>query len=106
VFGDGGQTRDFTFIENVIQANLRACTAAESACGRAYNVACGERVSLNELLDRIGELLGAAVAREHRAPRAGDIRHSLAGIDEARLHLGYEPAVGLREGLRRTLATY
>jgi UDP-glucose 4-epimerase len=106
IYGDGEQTRDFTFIENVIHANLRACEADESACGRAYNIACGERVSLNRLLDHIGEALGTKVARVHEAPRAGDIKHSLAGIDEARSRLGYRPQVSLVDGLRRTLEAY
>jgi len=106
IYGDGEQTRDFTFIENVVQANLRACEADESACGRAYNIACGDRVSLNELLDRIGEALGTEVARVHETPRAGDIRHSLAGIEEARSRLGYRPQVTLLEGLRRTVEAY
>lgn len=106
IYGDGEQTRDFTFIGNVVQANLRACGADEAACGKAYNVACGDRVSLNGLLDQIGEFLGSKVEREHRDARAGDIRHSLAGIDAARNGLGYDPEITWVEGLRRTLATY
>lgn len=106
IYGDGEQSRDFTFIDNVVQANLQACHAPPAACGRAYNVACGDRVSLNGLLDRIGELLGKSVERQHRDPRPGDIRHSLAGIDEAREHLGYHPQIDWVEGLRRTLTAY
>jgi nucleoside-diphosphate-sugar epimerase len=106
VYGDGEQTRDFTFVENVIQANLRATEADPSACGEAYNIACGERISLNDLLQRIGKLLGKEVTAVHEEPRAGDIRHSLAGIEAARRGLRYEPVVDFNEGLRRTIKAY
>jgi UDP-glucose 4-epimerase len=106
IFGDGEQTRDFTFIGNVIQANLNACRAPSEAFGRAFNVACGERISLNELARKIGELVGNDVEAEHTDPREGDIRHSVAGIDLARRLLAYEPSVDLHEGLRRTLEAY
>jgi nucleoside-diphosphate-sugar epimerase len=105
VYGDGEQTRDFTFVANVVQANLRACAADPAACGEAYNIACGERTSLNALLARIGELTGRPVRAEHLPPRAGDIRHSLAAIDRAADRLGYRPALDLAEGLKRTIAT-
>jgi nucleoside-diphosphate-sugar epimerase len=106
IFGDGEQTRDFTFIGNVIQANLNACRAPAEAFGRAFNVACGERISLNELARKIGELVGNEVEAEHTDPREGDIRHSVAGIDLARRLLAYEPSIDLNEGLRRTLEAY
>ncbi len=106
IYGDGEQTRDFTFVSNVVQANRLACAAGESALGRAFNIACGERISLNKLALTIGELVGREVAPIHDAPRVGDIRHSLAGIDEARHHLGFTPVVNLVEGLRRTLEAY
>jgi len=102
IYGDGEQTRDFTYVENVIEANLKACEAPESACGAAYNIACGNRVSLNELLSRIGTVLDREVRANHEEPRAGDIRHSLASIELATARLGYRPKVGLDEGLRRT----
>ena len=103
IYGDGEQTRDFTFVANVIQANLAACEAPLAACGQAYNIACGQQISLNGLLARIAAVLGTEPSAEHTAPRAGDIRHSLAGIELAREQLGYNPEVGLDEGLRRTL---
>ncbi len=103
VHGDGEQTRDFTFVANAVLANLLACQAGPSACGQAYNVGCGERISLNELLLRIGELTGLDPTAEHVDPRAGDVRHSLAGIEHATANLGYRPEVDLVEGLRRTL---
>jgi UDP-glucose 4-epimerase len=103
IYGDGLQTRDFTYIDNVVQANLLACQAPDDACGLAYNIACGERISLNELLQRIGEILGRKIPVDHVAPRAGDIRHSLAGIELAASRLGYVPAADLSTGLRRTV---
>ncbi len=106
IYGDGEQTRDFTFIANVVQANLKACTAGEAAWGGAFNIACGERISLNDLVREIGEITGNRVQARHADPRPGDIKHSLAGIDRARELLGFEPEVDLREGLRRTIEAY
>lgn len=106
VFGDGQQSRDFTYIENAVDANLKACEAPGTACGRAYNIACGERVTLLQLLKILGRVTGAAIRPVHERPRPGDVRHSLADIQEARRHLGYEPRVSLEEGLRRTLAAF
>jgi len=106
IYGDGEQTRDFTFIANVVDANRLACQAGSGALGRAFNIACGSRVSLNELVRVIGELTGREIAPRHVDPRPGDIRHSLAGIDAARSDLGYEPAIDLTEGLRRTLGAF
>ncbi len=103
VYGDGLQTRDFTYVDNVVQANLLACRAPAEACGRAYNIACGERITLNELLRRIGEIMGREIPADHVDPRPGDIRHSLAGIDLAVSRLGYAPEADLSEGLRRTV---
>jgi nucleoside-diphosphate-sugar epimerase len=102
VFGDGGQTRDFTYVANVVQINLRACTAGPDALGKAYNVGTGERISLNDLLEALGELGGTRVEPDYRPPREGDVRHSLASIDRARTLLGYEVEIGLKEGLQRT----
>lgn len=102
VFGDGEQTRDFTYIANVVQANLLAATAPE-AVGHAMNIGCGERVSLNTVLRSAGELLGVAVEAEYRDPRPGDVRDSLADIGLAQRLLGYKPAIGFFEGLERTL---
>jgi nucleoside-diphosphate-sugar epimerase len=102
VFGDGEQSRDFTFIANVVQANLRACEAPERAWGRAYNVACGDRITLNGLLEILGGFAGVRPDPEYADSRPGDIRHSLADVGAARELLGYRPEVDLREGLRRT----
>jgi len=106
IYGDGEQSRDFTFIANVVRANLLACEAGDAALGGTYNVGCGERISLNELVRRIGEIAGRTVEPEYAAPRTGDIRHSLASIEAAGGRLGFRPEVGLAEGLRRTLEAY
>jgi nucleoside-diphosphate-sugar epimerase len=102
VFGDGEQTRDFTFIENVVQANLLAARSPE-AIGQAMNIGCGERISLNRVLDLARELLDVHIEAEYREARPGDVRDSLADISRARKLLGYTPNVTFREGLARTL---
>jgi nucleoside-diphosphate-sugar epimerase len=106
IYGDGEQTRDFTFVANVIQANLGACQAGKEALGGAYNIGCGERISLNELVNSLGRLTGKRVRAEHTDPRPGDIRHSLASIDLAKSRLGFRPDVDLIEGLKRTVEAY
>jgi UDP-glucose 4-epimerase len=107
IFGDGLQTRDFTFVTNVVEANLLACHApAEQAAGGVFNIGYGTATSIRELWDRIADLVGVAVEPLHHAPRAGDVRHSLASIARAREQLGYTPTVDIEEGLRRTIAYY
>jgi nucleoside-diphosphate-sugar epimerase len=106
IYGDGETTRDFTYVANVVQANLLSCTAAESALGKAFNIGCGRRISLNELARTIGELTGHEVTPVYEPERVGDIKHSLAGIERARRHLGFDPRIDLVEGLRRTVETY
>jgi nucleoside-diphosphate-sugar epimerase len=103
--GDGAQSRDFTYVENVVQANFRAMEAP-GVSGEMFNVACGQRYDLNSLIRELGETLGVE-PEIHRMPgRAGDVPHSLADISKARRLLGYEPAVDFREGLRRTVAWF
>lgn len=102
VFGDGEQTRDFTYIENVVQANLLAATAPDAA-GAFMNIGCGERISLNQVLKIAGDLLGIQVEAEYREVRSGDVRDSLADISRARRLLGYDPTVKFADGLARTL---
>jgi UDP-glucose 4-epimerase len=104
IFGDGRQTRDFTFIDNVVEANLLA--ASKDVSGQVFNIACGERISLLELVSLLNELAGTNIAPRHAPSRPGDIRHSLADISLARRVLGFEPIVSVREGLRRTLEFY
>ncbi len=102
VFGDGEQSRDFTYIDNVVEANLLAASA-EDVSGKTFNVACGERVSLNLLLEELREILGVGIEADYLEPRPGDVPHSLADISKAEEQLDYRPAVGFSEGLRRTV---
>ena len=102
IYGDGLQTRDFTYIDNVVQANLAACGAPKAVCGKAYNIACGERVSLLDILDIVYGLAARRVAPQFEPPRPGDVRDSLADISLARDLLGYQPAVAFPVGLSRT----
>ncbi len=103
--GDGGQTRDFTYVANVVDGVLRACTAPR-ANGEVINVAVGGRISISELCATMASVLGSTVAPEFTPPRAGDVRDSQADITKARELLGYEPIVPFEEGLRRTLEWY
>ena len=102
VFDDGGQSRDFTYVDNVVAANLRAAEAA-GANGRIFNVSAGRPTSVNELADTIGRLLGRDVERRYAPPRPGDLRDSWADVTEARGVLGFEPSASLEDGLRRTI---
>ncbi|NLF40075.1 SDR family oxidoreductase [bacterium] len=102
IYGDGAQTRDFTYVANVVSANLLACTA-RGAAGRVFNVACGESVSLLDLFGQIARLLAADVTPVFAAERPGDVKHSLADITAARTVLGYTPLVPFAEGMARTV---
>ena len=105
IYGDGEQSRDFCFIENVVNANLLAAEAKELH-GEVVNIACGERTTLNEIVADINKLLGTHIKPEYQPTRAGDVRDSLADVTEARQLLGYEPAILFPEGLRRSLDWY
>jgi nucleoside-diphosphate-sugar epimerase len=102
IYGNGEQTRDFTYVANVVDGVLRACEAA-NASGEVINVATGGRISLNELLSTMSRIVGTRVTAKYEAPRAGDVRDSLADITKAKALLGYVPLVGLEEGLRATI---
>jgi len=103
--GDGEQGRDFTYIANAVSANLLTLEApAEKIAGRVFNIACGERHSLNELHRILSKLTGYTLAPQSTAPRAGDIRDSLANVSAAREAFGYQPLVGFEEGLAHTVA--
>jgi len=104
VYGDGEQTRDFCFIDNVVSANLLAAGAANKLEGQVVNIACGERTSLNHLLGYIAEEVGRPVSADYLERRPGEVKDSLADITAARELLGYTPLVKVREGLRRTVA--
>lgn len=106
VHGDGEQSRDFTYIENVIEANLKACLAGEEAFGRAYNIAYGERFTVNQMLEAMCEQLGVEFNPEYVNPRAGDIKHSLANIDDTRELLGYDPSWSFADGFKETVEWY
>ena len=107
VFGDGEQGRDFTYVENVVRANLLALESpAEAVAGRVFNIACGERHTLNETYARLAELLGFEQGPRYGGERPGDVRDSLADISAAREAMGYGDLVGFEEGLRRTAAWY
>lgn len=101
IFGDGNQSRDFCFIDNVVNANLLAAEAP-AISGKVFNIACGVAASLNDVLSMLETILGRPVERRYDEGRAGDVRHSLADIGQARSLLRYEPAVSFGEGLRRT----
>ncbi len=106
VFGDGLQTRDFCYIDNVVRANLLAATTTRTLRGEVVNVACGERISLEQLIAHIGELAGAPLEVEYRPARPGDVRDSLASIEAARETIGYEPVVDVRTGLKKTFDAF
>jgi nucleoside-diphosphate-sugar epimerase len=102
IFGDGEQSRDFTYIENVVHANLLAMSA-DHLRGEAINIACGKRISLNQLVSVLKEILGSKQSPLYQEPRKGDVQHSLADIQRGKEILNYEPKVGIEAGLRRTV---
>jgi UDP-glucose 4-epimerase len=102
IFGDGEQSRDFTYIENVVQANLLAMSA-EHLHGEAINIACGKRISLNQLLNVLKEILGSKLSPIYQELRKGDVKHSLADICKGKEILNYEPTVGIEIGLEKTV---
>ena len=105
IYGDGLQSRDFTYVENVVEANLLA-SEAEGAAGQAFNVACGGRYTLLELLAKMKEFLGSDIEPVHEPARPGDVRDSQASIEAAQNGLGYQVTVGFEEGLQRTVQWY
>lgn len=105
IYGDGEQSRDFTFIGNAVSANLKACTAAK-APGKVFNIACGERFTLNQTLEFIQQILGRTTAARHVDPRPGDIRHSLADISAAKADLGYTVDFDFKSGLKETVTWF
>jgi len=102
VYGDGLQSRDFTYVDNVVEANLLAAHAP-SVGGESFNIGCGERVSLLEIIARLETILGRSLVWRHSAPAPGDVRHSLADVSKAKRLLTYTPVVGFDEGFRRTV---
>jgi UDP-glucose 4-epimerase len=107
IFGDGQQSRDFTYVENVTHANLLACRApCDSVAGRVFNVATGSRIDLNDVFRVLKKLTGYSCEVKYGPERAGDVKHSLADLSLAKQHLGYQPSVNFEEGLRRTVEWY
>ena len=106
IFGDGKQSRDFTHIDNVVRACRSAAEAPRHIAGEAINVGCGERTSLLELIDMMNDIIGTSIEPVFAEPRPGDVRDTEASVEKARELLGYTPAVGLREGLERTVAWF
>lgn len=103
IYGDGEQTRDFTFVDDVVSANLASRDAPESACGAVYNVARGDRLSVKELAAQLARAMGKDIEPHHAPPRAGDVRDSQADSSRARKHLRWRPEVSFDEGIRRTV---
>jgi nucleoside-diphosphate-sugar epimerase len=106
IFGDGGQTRDFCHVDNVVRANLLACTAPKEANGQIFNCGASGRISLNDLTRRMLELLGSDLEPEHGPPRPGDVRDSQADISKAKELLGYDPKVDALAGLEKAIDWY
>lgn len=106
IFGDGETSRDFTYVDNNVEANLLACTAPKECAGEVINIACGSEISLNKLVEKINTILGTNVPIKYGPERAGDIKHSLGDISKAKRLLGYETIVDFDEGLRRTVDFY
>ena len=104
--GDGETSRDFTYIDNVIEANLKACLASSEASGRAFNIAYGGRETLNNLYKKLCELLGKDIPANYGPERAGDIRHSNASIENTKKYLGYDPEYNMDKGLELTIEWY
>jgi nucleoside-diphosphate-sugar epimerase len=105
IYGDGEQTRDFTFVDNVVEANWLACHA-EGVAGQVFNIACGRRISLNQIVGLLNGMLGLELSSYYEPARTGDIKHSLADISMARKKLNYRPEVSFEEGLQRTVVWY
>lgn len=105
IFGDGEQSRDFTYVANAVQANLKACVA-NGVSGKVFNIATGTRFSLNQTVEILRKIIGFNGPVKYAAERTGDVKHSLADISLAQKHLGYAPEIGFEEGLRRTVKWY
>ena len=106
IYGDGEQSRDFTFIDNVISANLLALEAAPEDCGQVYNVGCGSSVTLLDLVAGINDILGTDIRPKFEAERAGDVRHSCADVSNTKRATGYVPMVNVNQGLARSVEWY
>jgi UDP-glucose 4-epimerase len=106
IFGDGQTSRDFTFVDNVVEANLLAMNAGKKAVGKRFNVACGQEISLNEVVDILNNLLGTEIHPTYSDSRPGDLKHSCADLSLSQEILGYKPKIYFEEGLKLTLDWY
>jgi nucleoside-diphosphate-sugar epimerase len=106
IYGDGEQSRDFTYIDNAVEANLLACRSSKVGGGEVINVACGESYTLNDLVAEINEILGTKLSPIYTGSKPGDVKHSLAAIERAKDLLGYDVKVDFREGLQRTVGWF
>ncbi|MDT3766194.1 SDR family oxidoreductase [Priestia filamentosa] len=106
IYGDGEQSRDFTYIENVVEANLKSCLAPKEACGKAYNIAFGERFTINQMYSIMCEQLGVSLPPKYLEPRAGDIKHSLASRQSAEKSIGYAPDWNFTNGFVEAINWY
>ncbi|MFO0718795.1 MAG: SDR family oxidoreductase [Candidatus Paceibacterota bacterium] len=106
IFGDGETSRDFTYVDNNVDACLKACVATKECAGQVINVACGSEISLNQLVEKINKIIGTNVSPKYEPERLGDVKHSLGDISKAKKLLGYEGAVDFDEGLKRTVEFY
>ncbi|MDD5644453.1 MAG: NAD-dependent epimerase/dehydratase family protein, partial [bacterium] len=106
IYGDGKQSRDFTFVQNVVEANIVACGAAGDAVGKVYNIAGADRYSLLDLLDNLKKISGIDVDPVFEKARLGDVKHSQADIDSAKKYLGFKISVGFGDGLEKTFEWY
>jgi UDP-glucose 4-epimerase len=105
IYGDGEQSRDFTYVDSVVDANLLAARAKKTK-GEVINIACGEAVTVNEIIDMINEILGKTVKPIYTAPRPGDVKHSLADITLAKKLIGFTPKISFRQGLEKAIDWY
>ncbi len=105
IYGDGEQTRDFIYVDDVVKANLLAASTPDIS-GEVFNVASGESLSVNQLVRILNQILGTNLAPEYQPERKGDVRHSSASIDKAQKMLGFVPSVTFEEGLRKTVEWY
>jgi len=105
VYGDGEQSRDFTYVDNVVEANLLAARAKHTK-GEVVNIACGKAITVNAIIEMINDLLGKNIKPIYAAPRPGDVKHSLADVTAARQLLGFKPTVSFRDGLRKSINWY
>lgn len=106
VYGDGTQSRDFTYVDNVVHANLLAARAKNKTAGAVVNIACGQRITVNEIIDLINQITGNSIAPIYEPPRPGDVKHSLADIQKAKQLIGYQPIVDFRTGLEKAIDWY